>query len=470
MPRRRSSRAPLVAVAAAFAVTRLAAYAAGVRFDARKLTDGTQLADVDLLHHHLAETVWWLHGQPPLYNLFLGVVLKVGGSHAAGLFQALQLALGLAGALLLALLLERIGLRPWLAAALAAVAAATPPALLYEAMLFYDQWSVVALTAALLLFVVLLERPTAGRALGFFAVCALLVLTRTVFHPLWLVVVLGLALAAAWPQRRAILVGAALPVALVALVVGKNAVQFGVPGTSSWLGVGLARLVLHDVPHADLEQLAARGRVGRVALVRPFSPLASYRDLVPPHRPTGHAVLDEEWKRGGNPNWFNLDAVAISRDYLHADEQLVRARPGDVAVSVKRAFEFFFQPESASGALNDNRAALGAWDRTFSLVVLGSTPYGNRVGFFAAAAFLLAFAWGAAAVVTALRGRATRETWLLVFAWTLVLLLGVGANLAESGENYRFRLVLDPVLLVVVVLAARRVAGYTRGRFLHSRA
>jgi hypothetical protein len=457
MPKRWSSPAPLVAAAAAFAVTRGAAYAAGVRFDARKLTDATQLADLGLLRHHLVETTWWLHGQPPLYNLLVGLVAKIGGGHAAGVFQAIQLGLGLVGSLALALLLRRLGVPQWLAAAAAVFVYASPPLLLYEAMLFYDQLTVVAVTGALLLFLRLLERTDGRRSLVFFAVCALLVLTRTVFHPLWLVAALGVPLWAGWQHRRAILVGAAIPVAVVALVVVKNAVQFGVPGTSSWLGVGLARLAFHDVPRTDLERLTTEGRVAPIALVGSFGPLSSYRAWVPRHAPTGHAVLDDEWKRGGNPNWFNLDAVAISRVYLDADLQIVRARPGDVATSVKRAFELFLQPETASGALEANRDAIGAWDRTFSLVVLGSVVATNRCGVFAALLFLLTLALCVAAAANVLRRRATPEDWLLVFAATIVLVVGVGANLAEAGENYRFRLVLDPLLVTAGAIALRRL-------------
>jgi hypothetical protein len=45
-------------------------------FDSRKLVDAKQIADLQLLRHHLAESLWWMHGQPPLYNLYIGVVVK----------------------------------------------------------------------------------------------------------------------------------------------------------------------------------------------------------------------------------------------------------------------------------------------------------------------------------------------------------------------------------------------------------
>src|SRR5207249_5383211 len=140
-----------------------------------------------------------------------------------------------------------------------------------------------------------------------------LTLARTIFHPLWFVAQLGLALAAVHGRRRTVAVAAAVPLAAVALIVGKNMVQFGVPGTSSWLGLGLSRLVLHDIPRADLRRLVSEGRVDRVALVEPFaSGLGSYRSVVPRHRPTGHAILDERRMASGNPNLFNLDYVAVS--------------------------------------------------------------------------------------------------------------------------------------------------------------
>src|SRR5438270_597750 len=78
---------------AAWGASRAVVYGFGVRFDKRELASSVQNIDPELLRHSLAESLWWLHGQPPGYNLFLGLVLKASGSHWALAFQAVHLLL-----------------------------------------------------------------------------------------------------------------------------------------------------------------------------------------------------------------------------------------------------------------------------------------------------------------------------------------------------------------------------------------
>lgn len=67
----------LLAVIAAFLLSRLGSYLAGVRFDMTPLEEFWQYLDVNLLRSRLLESLWYLHSQPPLYNLYLGLVLKL---------------------------------------------------------------------------------------------------------------------------------------------------------------------------------------------------------------------------------------------------------------------------------------------------------------------------------------------------------------------------------------------------------
>src|ERR1051325_8934852 len=96
----------------AFVLSRLAAFAVGMRFDSRKLGDAVQIADLSLLRHHLAESLWWMHGQPPLYNLYIGVIAKAFPGHLRTAFFVTQLLMGVVLAVSMYLLLERLRLSP----------------------------------------------------------------------------------------------------------------------------------------------------------------------------------------------------------------------------------------------------------------------------------------------------------------------------------------------------------------------
>src|SRR5579862_1145849 len=64
-------------LAAVFVVSRLAYYLAGVRFDARPVLHYFQFVDPELLKHRLIESMYYFHVQPPGWNLYAGIVLKL---------------------------------------------------------------------------------------------------------------------------------------------------------------------------------------------------------------------------------------------------------------------------------------------------------------------------------------------------------------------------------------------------------
>ena len=59
-----------------FGLSRVIFFFCGVRYNANLLFQGWQFLDVELLKHRLLESLYYQHSQPPLFNLFLGLVLK----------------------------------------------------------------------------------------------------------------------------------------------------------------------------------------------------------------------------------------------------------------------------------------------------------------------------------------------------------------------------------------------------------
>ena len=145
--RRRPPKRPVLPIAiltGAFAVSRLIAAAAGVRFDSNVLdgtrnTDMWQLLDVRLLKYHLIESVWHLNSQPPLFNLYCGLVLKLPAGMQVPFEVVSALILGLAIVLCTYLLMVELGV-PRLVAVLVTLVCvvASPAYILYENWLNYS--------------------------------------------------------------------------------------------------------------------------------------------------------------------------------------------------------------------------------------------------------------------------------------------------------------------------------------------
>jgi len=77
------SALPLLVLGLAFVVSRVLAYAAGVRMGLAPLDWYWQYLPLDWLQHDLLRGLYYMHDQPPLYNFYLGAVLQACGAHAA---------------------------------------------------------------------------------------------------------------------------------------------------------------------------------------------------------------------------------------------------------------------------------------------------------------------------------------------------------------------------------------------------
>jgi len=199
-PRRAQSAVwPLVAVGAAFVLSRIGHYVAGVRFDASSLPWFWQFIDPALLKASLGQSLWYLHSQPPAFNLFLGIIVNLFPGHETAAFTSCYLLLGLVFAVTLFLLLRSFGLPDTLNVALTTIYVASPACVLYENWLFYTYPMTVVLLLATLFWHRFVSRGRFLDALALFVAAAVLAMTWSLFHLVWL---LGLVLALVLAARK----------------------------------------------------------------------------------------------------------------------------------------------------------------------------------------------------------------------------------------------------------------------------
>jgi hypothetical protein len=470
---------PLVGLAAAFVCSRALIRALGVEFDTSSLRYFWQFLDVPLLQHHLLSSLWYLHSQPPLYNLWLGLTLKVAGGHAETLMHLQYVALGLVFTLLLYALFERVTNRRWLSVAAAAIISVSPAVLLYENWLFYEYPVAVMLVAALLALAVFAERRSMLSGTAFFALLAALVYTRATFQLPWLLLVVGLLLWTMPHARRAVLVSCAVPLLVVVLLYVKNEAVFGIPTTSSWAGMNLAEIAFAKAPQATINRLIADGTLSSTAAIPAFSPLADYPGAVHRTRRTGVAALDDQVKapRPGEPdtpvNFNNLAYVAISQQYQHDALRLIETHPGIYLTGVQLGLTRFFEPSSDNLFLVRNRGKIGSWNARFNELVLWRFRRVSLLSFALLLAYALALAYGVALAREIRRGHSAPTSSrlpVLAVTWLIVVWVSVLTTFGEVSENQRVRFCLDPLVLLLDISALLALTSRARaGRQLTPR-
>ncbi len=483
-PSRARRRLGALVVVVAFVASRVALWLAGVDFDVRPINDSFALVDAALLRDDLFTTLVNLHVQPPLFNLAVGLGLKLGPAalhvfHAAFLGLGLVLALGMYAALI------RVGAGVALAVVATTALVLSPSVFLYEHWFHYDY----PVAALLCLALVVLQRYAEHRrpldACVFLGLLTAVALTRSMFHLAWLGAwATALVLAArhdAPRARRGVAAAAVLGVAAVAGVYANSQRVSGQFTSSTTMGVSLAKITTFQLDEEVRSDLVAQGKLSPLALVDPASPLARYRVLLSPHPPTGVPALDEPTKGSAEAttpfrsNFNNRDYAELSDRYLADAVATVRLRPAAYLQGVLGAVRTFFRPPSTFFALAGNRERVDALDRVYGLAVLAGTasteqpapqppraaerftPPPGGTAWLVVGAYGLALVGGAVWVGQRLRRR--RPVLVVAFSWSTVAYVTAVGNLLEIGENNRFRLYSDPlvvVLVVAMVLAWRR--------------
>lgn len=456
----------------------------GVGFDTGYLNYGWQLVPWDVLTSNPWTSVWYLHVQPPGWNLFLGVPSWLSPASDRVTVQILMLVVGLAVVALAARLAGQLGFGRR-ASVIVALLATLHPEVLKGVFEPNYELAVAALLLGVVVAVGRMGSSSVGRSFVVLsAILTTLVMTRSLYHPVLLVLILlpiGL-----WARRRldrrSVVVAVLLPLVVVGGWMVKNQVLFGQTSLSSWFGMNLQRAVVPVLDRDELEAMYEAGDVSDIAMIGPFGKYSLYEPFVEPCEPTHpHRSLSEPMRTTDpvSPN-FNYecflpvfdqagrDAWAVIR--AHPDAWLegrlwslrttvaVADRPGESASIVMRSLDDVYSIVRLDyrGALSNEGWGTPIYGRLIAPTDFGLllvAVYGGVVGL------------GVVISVRSLRRRRiTSDDWMTIVAALLATFTVVVGAVAELGEQSRFRTAVDPLVTVVAIAWASRLVDRVRGR------
>ncbi len=469
---------PFAAVVACFIVSRIAAGLAGVRFDSYRGVQLMHFIPEDLLRTELLKSVFHLHNQPPLFNLYLGVVYKLFGGNEIFVFHTVHLLLGLAACLAVYLLAVRLGASKPVAAAVACVFTVSPAAILFENLLYYTFPVTVMLVLSAILLHRFLDTGRMREGVLFFTVLALIVLTRSMFHIAWFVLWFAVVAVIRRDLLRTAALAAVIPFLLAVAPFIKNAWMFGEFATSSWLGMSLSKITTMKVPEDVRIGHVENGDISELALLPPFKPVWFYRQhtIIPEFEPTGVAVLDTEMYPNNGHNWNNAALLSISEQYRKDALFMLKAHPSTYLRGVLDSFRIYFFPAGDwfhFYASIDNISLIGAWEKVHNFVLCGQfTAFTNEketdqfgyfgrarhMGFFLIVMYAAVIGWSVLHLFRAWKSGDVTKPASVTMLFILLNILYVAAvgNLLESGENERFRFIAHPLAMTALAVVIQR--------------
>jgi len=405
----------VLGITAFFLLSRAAGYWLGLRFSAANLGCQWHFLPNDLLKEDLTRSVLALHSQPPLFNLFLGVGMKLF-SDPLPFFQLCFLAMSWGLLYFLFRCFTEAKFPNWLAYGATFLFGLNPSLFLFENFLFYTLWEAFFLTAALFF---LLQK----RMRWFAASVTCLMFTRASFHPTWYLVLVAL-----HPGFRKHWRTLSVPLLACGLWMFKNWLVVGSFAMSTALGMGVLKNALLHVKASELRHWIENGEVSALAMVPPFAPVERYQPWIGNLPSRGVRALDDPGTHAC-PNSNHTAYVQVAKQMQAIFTTAIVKRPEAYLATVGDAAALFLT-SSASYEVRGVKIESIAWLEKIYAGVL--SPSILAIVFLIVG--ILGIAW-------------TRDNPALFFSVGTILYLSVITLLLEIGENQRVRFGVSPLLL-----------------------
>ena len=184
-----------------------------VFFNSKPLLFAFQYLDPTLLKNDLLQSLFYMHSQPPLFNMFLGIGLKLFSDDPGIFYHYSFLFLGLIFSLSLYLLLIRLNISKGGSFILTVIFIVNPAFILYENLLFYTHPIMVLLLLSAFLLNFYLKNRSLLPLFLFFTVLAIVCLTQSFFHIAWFAAIVLIILLFKKNEIKRVIFAASIPLA-----------------------------------------------------------------------------------------------------------------------------------------------------------------------------------------------------------------------------------------------------------------
>lgn len=465
---------PLAILGAVFSLSRFIYYQAGLRFESGTITSSWHFIDIHLLETDLWRSMFYLHTQPPLLNLFTGLGLQLFPSTYHNVFNLFFLLTGLTLSISIYLLGIRLGFPRYLSLIIAVGFSISPATVVYENWYSYAYPLTTLLTLSAVFLARFLENRRPVDGLLFSLLLAAMALTWSLFHLIWLVGCFSIAwLGLRGNRRKAFWLLPAL--LLVISWYAKNQVLYDSFSASTWGGLNLFKIVTYEIPGEARKRWIKQGKVSELALVPPFRSPEVYLKYFPDTPLTGIPLLDEHYTFNGYRNQHHRVYVPAGERYWKDSFRLIALAPYSYLHSIQRSSYIFFHSatdyKQVTGIrlpVNEmdtlwNRVFYGQWQKDESLAERAERFSPANLAWSIFIGFLIAIV-GGCACLWYLRARLDPSCFaLLVFLlWNLLYVSAIAVTM-DIGENNRFRYTIDPLALLMFVFVIRNLrAAFSR--------
>lgn len=451
----------------AYILSRCLFYFKGGYFIARPLLFANHYLDPVLLEHDLFASLFHLHSQPPLFNLFLGLVLKISPDPAVS-YELLFKTAGLIMPVFLFSILSMLGIKRLIAFLVTLVFMFNPTLFLYENLLYFTHFEAFFILSAIFFLLRWSTYSNTREIIFFFLSLLCLGMIRSLFHPVFfLCLIILLVIFMHYNHRKhlaKVFVYASLCVLIpFALLCAKNLVVYDFFGTSSWTGMHLW-VKANTYSSEQLEEFEKDGLVsplGVKAELDVFKSIDNYfndkelRDLACTH-PADCNIL----RSSGKPNCNHKGFVTLSKQLAEDAFSLVRMDPKAFAFYTLGSYSLtlWHSSDSVHALFEDNMQILNRLEGFYRYLHFGFLGVKNRhsdpriwIRTIVVSLFLMFFYVLTIFHLYKREGPMPFATKAACFFCLMIHVYAIAvSSFIEFGENNRYRFPVDAAFLILM--------------------
>ena len=433
----------------------------------QEINSEMHLLDPVTMRTNLLHGLYYLHTQPPLFNLFLGVLLKLNPYLSINfILPVINFCLGLFIALGSYKLLKILDASKSLAFVGALAVMFFPSLVQSERWLnYFSPLAALMLTGALLVYYFVKTRRLKYFS-WFFLLMTVMVLTWGFFHLLfWLLSLMVLAIVLIYelklPEKKKYFLVMGVFFLLSGGIYLRNYQMYGIFTSSTWQGMDLAD-TLKYVKTAELQKMIDKKIITPLALIPRFSApevYYAYYHLIPK---TGNDVVDSLYKSTGSINYNNWIYPIASKEYQKNSLKIIEHYPLRYLTSAaNEAYIFFgfFQYRNFNDFQSWGSVRVHSrLDRTFLYITAFPVPLA-MLSLFSLVIYWLVKKIKAGVDFKYASPQQQAVYALMIFMFFAIVYVFCMSLVAEEGEANFFRIPIDPLFVSLAVLS---LAGLLR--------
>jgi 4-amino-4-deoxy-L-arabinose transferase-like glycosyltransferase len=418
-----------------------------------------QMLPSDIMRHHFLQGLWYLHAQPPLYNMLGGLGFKLLQPHHLAAQQWLNIGLGSLAAAMTYPICKEIFRNRWAAFCTALFCALSPAIFLYEANVLYDFLTFFLITLSGWCLVRYCRKQTMGALIVFCTGINALILERSLYH---VVLLVPLAFLVVLASRRRVKKALAVFTLIGLLPVAwylKNAAMFGFFGSSSWLGMNLFNQVSYHILPQQMTHAGCDALVFDKGVFLYPSDYASYGFTATSFVPSL-----------GNDDMHNVNIIAVSDVFFENSMRLIRNYPGHYVKNMAHAYCIFCKPSTQLYDLTEWAARVAPHVAVWEWLE-GRFDFPWCAGVTNSVIFL-PFTLVVVCLLLLYKKRRTGSRWrdvlrdntLLLYVALMVSYTVAVSSMFELWENNRFKFPVEQFIWILALYSAFEVIRLSRDR------